>query len=365
MNTRKKLADKASKLDFSTLPAFVPEGSVPTGVDGPAPVADTYRPKTAPGAMMAFAADARSELVRENERLKMEAAEVVLLRSKVSEMANDLIQWEGAKATRLIDPKRISRSRWANRHDDSFRDADFASLKEELLNAGGNIQPIKVRLTGRDELGDLFEIVFGHRRHQACLDLGIPVLATIENVSDQGMFVEMDRENRSRKNLSPWEQGMMYLRALDEGLFPSQRKLAEATGVDLSALGKALNLARLPVEVIRAFASPLEIQYRWAKPLSDALATDGNGVLARASKLAAVSEKPSAKRVFEHLVKGTELGSGTVPPPPTTTLLKAAEVQVGVFNVLPDGAVSIQIRAGVLSPEKANELQQILSRFVQ
>lgn len=65
-----------------------------------------------------------------------------------------------------------------------------------------------------------------------------------------------------------------YRRALDEGLFPSNKKMAEALGVDLGIVGKALTLAGLPVEVIDAFKSPLKIQYRFAKPLKDALAKD-------------------------------------------------------------------------------------------
>jgi ParB-like chromosome segregation protein Spo0J len=66
----------------------------------------------------------------------------------------------------------------------------------------------------------------------------------------------MERENRARKNLSAWEQGTMYRRALDEGLYPSQRKLAEALGVDISLVSKSLALARLPDAVVRAFRQP-------------------------------------------------------------------------------------------------------------
>ena len=36
-------------------------------------------------------------------------------------------------------------SAWANRHDDSYQDADFLALKADIAEAGGNVQPIKVR----------------------------------------------------------------------------------------------------------------------------------------------------------------------------------------------------------------------------
>lgn len=365
MKASRKLSEKASKLDFSNLPGLAPQVAVTMGESEGASAGDSYKPKTAPGAMMAFATDARSELVRENERLRAAADEASILKSKVAELATDLAQWDGAWATRQIDPKQIRRSKWANRHEHSFNDPDFQALKDEILNAGGNIQPIKIRLVGKDEDGDLYEIVFGHRRHQACLDLKLPVLATIENVSDQGLFVEMDRENRSRKNLSPWEQGMMYLKALDDGLFSSQRKLSEAVGIDLSALGKSLNLARLPNMVVQAFPSPLDIQYRWAKPLTDALTQDGNGVLAKAESLAAMSVKPAAKIVFEHLVNGMPLGGRTVPPPTETTLIKALGKQVGVLSVLPDGSVNVQIKSGVVPKKRVAELAKLVTDFLR
>ena len=106
-------------------------------------------------------------------------------------------------------------------------------------------------------------------------------------MKDADLFVEMERENRGRKNLSAWEQGKMYAIALDEGLFPTQRKLSEALDVDISIVSKSLSLARLPDEVVQAFASPLDIQFRWASILAEALQKDPDGVLARAREVKA------------------------------------------------------------------------------
>jgi len=358
-----KFRDKAARLDFSNLPGLGAPGGEGGGTVPPP--AETHRPKTAPGAMMAFAADARSELLAENQALRAQAEEAETLRGKVNELAADLSQWDGAKATRQIDPKRISRSRWANRHELSFADAEFQQLKDELANAGGNVQPIKVRPAGRDEQGELYEVVFGHRRHQGCLELGLPVLALVENLSDQGLFVDMDRENRARKSLSPFEQGKMYQRALDEGLFPSNRKLADAVGVDLSALGKALSLAKLPHQVVAAFSSPLEIQFRWAKPLADALDADPSGVVKRAEAIAKLEPRPSGKDVFERLVAQQGEGGGTVPPPPAEPLLlQTGSRRWGSLSVGADGAVSIKLKPGVLAADRQKALAKLLADFL-
>jgi ParB family chromosome partitioning protein len=58
----------------------------------------------------------------------------------------------------------------------------------------------------------------------------------------------------------------MYRKALDEGLYPSLRKLAESVKVDVSLVSKSVSLARLPEAVVAAFPSPLDIQFRWAQP---------------------------------------------------------------------------------------------------
>ena len=119
------------------------------------------------------------------------------------------------------------------------------------------------------------------------------MLAVVEELSDAELFCQMDRENRERADLRPFEAGMSYAKALDEGLFPSAKKLAEAASLDLSQLGKALALARLPVDVINAFPSPLDLQYRWAPILTQALQKDPDIVLARAKQLQNQSPRPA------------------------------------------------------------------------
>lgn len=268
----KKLAAKASLIQ-------VPPSSM-AGAHAAAEPAE-HRVKTAPGSMAHFMAS-QSSAVREAEELR-----------------ERLKSFDGAKPVRLIDPTTVRASRWANRHEASFSDAAFAELRAEIGAAGGNVQPVSVRpvlngSTGQGA-GAAYELVFGHRRHRACLELGLPLLALISEMNDLELFEAMERENRSRKNLSAWEQGVMYRRALDEGLYASQRKLADALGVDVALVSKSLSLARLPDAVVAAFASPLEIQFRWAQPLSEALQKDPEGLIARAKAAQQAAPIPAAQ----------------------------------------------------------------------
>lgn len=266
--------------------------------------------------------------------------------------------FDGSVPTKRLDPISIVRSRWANRHETSFTDAQFVQLKLDIESADGNVQPIKVRpLLG--EPGK-YEIVFGHRRHQACLELGIPVLALIDNVSEQELFVEMDRENRQRKDLRPYEQGLMYKRALDEGLFASARKLAESASVDITNLGKALSLARLPVDVLNAFESPLDLQYRWASDLTQALQKDPDHVIALAKQIQATFPRPKSKHVLEQLTKG---GSTVLPPIKKKIAIKGKLGQIGTLS-LNSGNRSALVSLKNIGPERFEELKKMIEAFI-
>lgn len=341
-----------------------PPADVEQGLDRPTPLASqsvsnaltgAVRTKTAPGQMLGFMRE-QSSAIKEVETLKERLAE-----------------FEGGQVARLIDPKRIVPSVWANRHESNFSGPEFAELKAELQNAGGNIQPIKVRpLAVDDGVGPSnppgagvaeFEIIFGHRRHRACLELGLPVLAIVESIDAQTLFVQMERENRSRKNLSAWEQGMMYARALDQGLYSSNRQLAAAIGRDLGDVGKALSLARLPLSVVNAFASPLDLQYRWAKPLSEVQQKDPEGVIARAEALRGRSAEMSPKEILAELV-GEGQGRAAVPSEVKDLEIFVSGKPAGVMRTDSRGDTHIRL-AMPFSDEKRLSLLKVIQTFLE
>ena len=350
------LKDKAKRIDFTFLPAA--ENTFKTGeIKG-----EAKPPKTAPGVMMAFAVDQRSDLLLENDALKTQASRVGELEGRLSEATKELQGWEGAKATRLIEPAHIQRSQYANRHEINFSGLEFEKLKVEISNAGGNVQPIKVRPIASSDDKYRYEIVFGHRRHEACRQLGLKVSAIVDNLDDQTLFVEMERENRERKDLSGWEQGVMYKNALDMGLFPSSRKLAEAVGVDLGNLGKALSLARLPAEVVGAFHSPLDLQFRWAKPLTQAYENDCDAFIGRAKRVNASKHKLSSKEIFEILVGAAQ---GVVPyNPPADIVVKHERKLAAVLSVDAKGRTVVCLEA-VIDDRKRQDLARLVQHFIE
>ena len=177
-----------------------------------------------------------------------------------------------------IDPKAVRPPELLHfRAPQSYSDARFIALKASICNTAGNVQPIKVRPAG----DGLFTWVIGSLRWRACLELGLPVLAVIDDlVSFPQAVIELDASNAEASLL---ERGKLYASALDAGLFPSNRRLAQAVARDLSELVTAVDLARLPDSVLACFDDPRTISLAAAKRLRTEFARDPQRAVARAT----------------------------------------------------------------------------------
>lgn len=248
-------------------------------------------PRTGPGVFATHLA--------ENDSVRIENAQ----------LKETIAQWSDALLTKKLDPKLIRASKWANRQPSSLQDQAFDDLKSDIDSVGGNVQPIKVRpikvdaSTPVDGNAPKYEIVYGLRRHKACLELGFSVLAVIDDVSEEILFSEMSRENRQRSDLSPYEQGLSYCRALDYGLFPSVRKMCAVLSIDPANAGRVIALARLPKEVIAAFPSPGDLQYHWSTLLVNAVKNNLDKVIQKALAIQDLQPRLPAKKVFEQLTQ--------------------------------------------------------------
>jgi ParB family chromosome partitioning protein len=151
----------------------------------------------------------------------------------------------------------------------------------------------------------------------------------------------------------------MYRRALDEGLYPSMRKLAEAVNVDVSLVSKSVSLARLPEAVVEAFPSPLEIQFRWAQPLSEALQKDPDGTLVRAKALRGGSGKRVAAQVFETLI-----GRGEPMRTAAPVQISANGKRAATLSTDAQGRAVLRFEPGALADVRRAELAALVERFL-
>lgn len=217
--------------------------------------------------------------------------------SELSAAKEKLSQYSESLPVKKLDPQKIRASKFANRVTQSFSDNRFNTLKEEIKNAGGNVQPIKVRPIKNGE----YEIVYGHRRHRACLDLGIEVIAIIhDGMTDKALFEEMSRENEQRKDLSAYELAAHYNRGIQMKLYKNWSEIGAVLGKAKSLMTRYSALAELPQEIVDIFPSPNEIQPKWAEKLRKVLNDDGKALEDRLKSV--MGKNLSAKAIYEILI---------------------------------------------------------------
>lgn len=198
-----------------------------------------------------------------------------------------------------LDPKSIFPTTWAAQEIQS--DTAFQSLKADIKSHGGNVVPIKVRPSIANE--GTYDIVFGHRRHQACLELGINILTVVEAMNDVQLVNQMDRENRFRKDPCAYKRGTLFAMALDHGLFPSQRRMCEELAINILSASNHLSVARLPPQILQAFQNPSCIKEKWGKKIVTQLNRDPDALLTMAKELTATKKRMTANQIYRELTK--------------------------------------------------------------
>jgi len=87
-------------------------------------------------------------------------------------------------------------------------------------------------------------------------------LVDIRSLTDEEAFRLADLENRARDDLTDLERARDYLRALDAYYEGRQKVMAERINVTESWLSRYLDLARLPAELMVAFAVPQDLRIK-------------------------------------------------------------------------------------------------------
>jgi ParB family chromosome partitioning protein len=179
---------------------------------------------------------------------------------------------------------------------------EFQRLRESILFMSGNVQPVGVRRFGRWPEGCRggYELIFGHQRWQACRELGIPVLAVLDEIGDRELLVHFTAEHMGKIERFPWRFGTACHRSLDMGLFPSMRRLGEALDVPLMVLSLAMKLADLPL-AIRQLFHHIDMSWAVSRRLVERFERDPDGMLRaaeRAQRLSGVSPLHAFRKAF-------------------------------------------------------------------
>lgn len=178
--------------------------------------------------------------------------------NRLSELAS------GQSVTRiqeLVDPDRGRTWEGHNRDYAALNQETCADLIESFKAEGRQNFPAIVRRVEGDP-SHSFEVICGARRHwtvcwmRAHHQPDFRFLIEPRELTDEEAFRIADLENRSRRDLSDYERAHNYARAVDRYYGGSQQRMAERLEVSKSWLSRYLDLARLPDDVVAAFATP-------------------------------------------------------------------------------------------------------------
>jgi ParB family transcriptional regulator, chromosome partitioning protein len=117
----------------------------------------------------------------------------------------------------------------------------------------GLLEPIVVRTT---KIYDLYDIVAGFRRYQACKKLGFKkISAHIVRLDDKEAFEVSLMENLDRKSLDPLEEAQAYKNYICDFGWGGVTQLASRLGRSASYVTKRMMLLELPQDVLNSIAA--------------------------------------------------------------------------------------------------------------
>ena len=211
--------------------------------------------------------------------------------NRLAEVAGGSVQ---TKVQEFVDPGRCRM--WAN-HNREYAGLSVERCHDliESLKAQGKQEMAAIVRRVRDDPAYDFEVVCGARRHWSISWLRrnnypeFRFLIEVRELSDEEAFRLGDLENRARDDITDLERSRDYLKALPLHYGGRQDVMAERLRVSTSWLSRYLDLARLPEELVQAFASPHDLRIRHIVSLKPLLKPEHKRdlVLAAAASLAA------------------------------------------------------------------------------
>ncbi len=266
---------------------------------------------------------------------------------------NPLAQREGALADiaqgrvrdvrlRMVDPKVCRMWDKHNRIYDLLTRENCEDLINSIRAQGKQEIPALVRRLKNDPEGHEYEVISGARRHFAVSYLReeenrkeIYYLIEVRDLEDEEAFRYADLENRGRQDISDYERGREYLKALDDYYGGNMTRMAQRMEVSKSLLSSYMSIARLPTEVLDAYGDPREIAVRHGQQLNPLLKGEARSALLSRAKEIAREQERAREIGGASLMSGSEvfklLKQGAKPSKPRSSKPAASEAGQGAF----------------------------------
>mgnify|MGYP006078963305 CR=1 FL=1 len=171
-----------------------------------------------------------------------------------------------------INPNECEPWEYANRHSSEM--GDIEGLMESI-KINDQLQPGLIRDHSNPHGEIKYEVIFGRRRHQACLKLDKPFLVIKKNNLDLAQALAFQNsENKFRNDVSPYSDSIVYKKMLENGVFKNQVELAENLQLTKQSISDILSFTRIPQELMSLIESPYKLSVRMAVTISKLIDSD-------------------------------------------------------------------------------------------
>lgn len=200
-----------------------------------------------------------------------------------------------------IDPKECEPWEFANRHQDEMGDIEglMASIEKNK-----QLQPALIRDHPKPHDNIKYEVIFGRRRHQACLNLAIPLLVIKKpNMNLMEALSCQHSENKCRDDVSPYSDALIYKKLLDNRLVKSQKALAESLNISQQTLSDVLSFAKLPERLINLIPNPHKLSTKMSLKMVSLIEKDPSNLIKLLERATEIGTQLDSAKSLDTLCK--------------------------------------------------------------
>lgn len=161
-----------------------------------------------------------------------------------------------------VDPEECEPWKYANRHENELGDIEGLI---DSIKANKQLQPALIRLHPSPHGNIKYEVIFGRRRHIACLKLGVPFFVIRKNIPNvQDAIASQDAENKLRNDVSHYSNAILYKRLLLDKVFNTEKELADKLRMPLSSFNDLMAYSKIPEDVVQQIPNVHELSKQLA-----------------------------------------------------------------------------------------------------